>query len=175
MSLYNIIDRSKQAQVRPAYRLKNLREKHARFSNHVTFLSRCHGIIPTELRITPPVKSAKADRIAHRAGQALVRERIADARCQKQLASIHIADLQSNLSQSLTTKKWTWLDRYCEGAADTVHLSTKQRQIGKFEQLKSRVSTTTLLKMVAPASWASVASTFGNGCTSRSTLSFNWR
>ena len=107
MSLYDIIDRSKQAQVRPAYRLKNLREKHARFSNHVTFLSRCHGIIPTELRITRPVKSAKANRIAHRAGQALVRERIADARCQKHLASIHIADLQSNLSQSLTTKKWT--------------------------------------------------------------------
>ena len=39
MSLYDIINRAEQAKVRPAYKLKNCRERLARYSNHLTFLT----------------------------------------------------------------------------------------------------------------------------------------
>ena len=112
MSLYSIIDRSKQATVRPAYQLKNCREKHTRYSNHLTFLARCraHGIIPNGLRVSLPVRTARADNIANKTSQALIRERIGHARRQKVLTSLRILDLESDLSQSLNTEaghSWT--------------------------------------------------------------------
>ena len=47
-----IVDRSKQATVIPAYKLKNYGEKLARYSYHLTFLASCHthGIILNGLR-----------------------------------------------------------------------------------------------------------------------------
>ena len=70
MSLYDVI--------RPAYKLKNCRERLARHSNHLMFLTKCrtHRIIPQGLRVILPVHSTKADTIAERTVHALVRKRI---------------------------------------------------------------------------------------------------
>ena len=140
MSLYNIIDHSKQATVRPAYRLKNCREKLARYSNHLTFLSRCrsHGFIPNGLKVHLPVKSEAADHIAERTSEALLRERIRTARRQKAITKLNVSRLESNLSQSLSTEQWPKVDELCRASAKRVHLSTKTRQIRKFENLQSQ-------------------------------------
>ena len=51
--------------MRPAYKLKNCRERLARYSNHLMFLTkgRTHGIIPQGLRVILPVHSIKVDTI----------------------------------------------------------------------------------------------------------------
>ena len=95
MSPYDIIDCLEQAQVRPVYRLKNCRERLARYSNHLTFLTKCreHGIIPNGLRVTLPVRSTKAENIAKRKSEAHVRERIGEAHRRKGIFPRSIAQL----------------------------------------------------------------------------------
>ena len=85
MNLYSIIGRSERATAKEAYRLKNLKEKLARYSNHLTFLMRCrdHNLVPKGLRVRLPVNTAKARLIAWRTAKALLRERIKEARQQK--------------------------------------------------------------------------------------------
>ena len=64
MNLYDvIINRTEQAKVRPVYKLKNCRERLARYSDHLTFLMKCrtHGIIPQGLRVILSVRSTKVD------------------------------------------------------------------------------------------------------------------
>ena len=140
MSLYSIIARFEQATVRPAYQLKNCREKHARYSNHLTFLARCcaHGIIPNGLRVSLPVRTARPDNIANKTSQALLRERIGHARRQKVLTSLRIRDLESDLSQSLNTERWAQLDQLCRESASRVHRTVKERQTRKFEALRNQ-------------------------------------
>ena len=135
MSLYNIIDRSEQATVRPAYQLKNYREKHARYSNHLTFLSKCRaqGIIPNGLKVALPVRSARANNIALKTSQALLRERIGNARRQKAVTSARISKLESHLSQSLSAERWTSLEEFCKDSAARTYRSTKEKQIHKFQ------------------------------------------
>ena len=125
MSLYDIIDRSEQAKVRTAYKLKSYRERLARYSNHLTFLIRCktHGIIPKGLWVTLPVRSTKAEHITERTSQALVRERIGEAYRQKVI---------------LDANQWARVDDLCKDAAKCVHKDTKERQIRKFRTLKSQ-------------------------------------
>ena len=75
MSLYNVIsNHAEQAKVRPAYKLKNCRERLARYSNHLMFLMKCrtHEIIPQGLRAILPVRSTKVDTIAKGPSHALV-------------------------------------------------------------------------------------------------------
>ena len=140
MSLYNIIDRSEQATVRPAYQLKNYREKHARYSNHLTFLSKCRaqGIIPNGLKVALPVGSARANNIALKTSQALLRERIGNARRQKAVTSARISKLESHLSQSLSAERWTSLEEFCKDSAARTYRSTKEKQIHKFQHLKNQ-------------------------------------
>jgi len=84
MSLY-IIDRSEQALIRTAYRLKHNREKLARYSNHLTFLLRCrkNQIIPNGVQVKLPINSMKGNRIAERTKGAVLRERISESRRRK--------------------------------------------------------------------------------------------
>ena len=78
MRLYSIIDHSERALASLAYRLKNTKEKLARYKNHLTFLIRCRNnkLVPKGLRISISIESTKAQLIAQRSRQALLRERI---------------------------------------------------------------------------------------------------
>ena len=126
--------------MRPAYRLKNHRERLARYSNHLTFLTRCcsEGIVPNGLRIVVPVRSKEADRIAARASQSLLRERISDGHRQKTRISRQISRLESDLSQSLSTDQWSRLNKYCHDVGHHVHQTVKERQTCKFNRLISQ-------------------------------------
>ena len=110
MSLYGvIINRAEQAKVRPAYKLKNCRERQiARYSNHLTFLMKCrtHGIIPQGLRVILPVCSTKADTIAERTGHALIRKRIGEVHRHKGMLARCIKRLETDLSQMLDADAW---------------------------------------------------------------------
>ena len=125
--------------MRPVYRLKNCRERLARYSNHLTFLTKCrtHGIIPQGLRVTLPVRSTQADNIAERTGQALVRERIGEAHRQREMLTGRITRLEADLSRTLNADEWPRIDQLCKNAADRVYNDTKRRQIRKFSNLKS--------------------------------------
>ena len=115
-------------------------KKHVRYSNHMTFLARCRaqGIIPNGLNVSLPVRSARANNIAHKTSQALLWEWIADARRQKALASLRISDLESNLSQSLNSEQWTCLDEFCKDSVSLVHRSVKERQTLKLPYRKHK-------------------------------------
>ena len=142
MSLYNINDCYEQATVRPVYRLKNCREKLARYSNHLTFLSRCrsHGNIPNGLKVCVSFNSGAADRIAKKTSEALLRERIRATRRQKVVNERNVSRLESNLSESLSAEQWLEVDELCRASAKRVHLSMKTRQIRKFEKAQSQKS-----------------------------------
>ena len=96
MCLYSIVDHSEREVVRLSYRLKNLKEKNARHTNHLTFL-----IIPRGLRIKLPVKSARADRIAIRTRFALLRERVHKVRYVRKMAREEIAVVSEKLKVSV--------------------------------------------------------------------------
>ena len=140
MSLYNIINRAEQAKVRPAYKLKNCRERLARYSNHLTFLTKCrtHGIIPQGLRVILPVRSTQADNIAERTGHALVQERIGEMDRQKEMLTGRITRLEADLSRTLNADEWPRIDQLCRNAAHRVYNDTKRRQIRKFSTLESQ-------------------------------------
>ena len=140
MSLYSIIDRSEQEIARPVYKLRHCRESLARYSNHLTFLTKCRniGLIPNGLKVNLPVRSPKADRIARLTSQVLLRERIGEAHKQIAATSRLSAQLESHLSQSVTPEQWMALDQHCKEAAKRVHSDTKERQIGKLTRLTSQ-------------------------------------
>ena len=111
MSLYDIIiNRTEQAKVRPAYKLKNCRERLARYSDHLMFLTKCrtHGIIPQGLRVILPVHSTKVDTITitKRPSHALVRERIGEVHRHKEMLARRIMRLETDLSQTLDADAW---------------------------------------------------------------------
>ena len=118
------------------------RERLARYSNHVTFLTKCRtsGIIPNGLRVALPVLSRKANQIAVRTSQALLRERISEGHRQKTTISRQISRLESHLSQSLALEQWSRLDSYCHDAAQRVHRAVKEKQSFKFNQLQHQKS-----------------------------------
>nr|XP_054754438.1 uncharacterized protein LOC129260495 [Lytechinus pictus] len=79
MNLFHIIS---QKYGRPALRLVRRHErcskKLARFTNHLTFLTRCikNTVIPKDLRVRPPVPTKSARIIAERTSRLFLRERI---------------------------------------------------------------------------------------------------
>ena len=137
MSLYNIIDRSEQALVRTAYRLKHNREKLARYGNHLTFLLRCrrYKVIPNGLRVRLPINSKKGNRIAERTNEAVLRERISEARRKKARIEREINTSESHLKGALSNSQWTDLDDMHREAEKATFQTTKTRQKAKFQQL----------------------------------------
>ena len=121
---------------------KNYRERLARYSNRLTFLTRCRSevIVPNGLWVVLPVCSKKSNEIATRASQALLRERISDGHRQKAAILQSISMLESDLSQLLTPEQWSRLDSYCQHTQRSVHLVVKERQTLKFETLKLQQS-----------------------------------
>lgn len=144
MSLYNVIDRSKQATVRQAYRLVHDRERRARYNNHLTFLLRCrrHHLIPNGLRARSLVHSAKSERIVQRASIALLRERIEVSRTTKVRIERCIDTSEDRLKTTLSKTQWTALDNLCKQAESRTHLDTRMRQKAKFEWLLTSTSPT---------------------------------
>ena len=140
MSLYGIIDRCQQDITSPAYRLRHCRERLARHNNHLTFLTRCRneGVIPNGLKVSLPVKSTKADLIAHKTSKALLRERISEAHRQKLVASHHISELEKELSQMVPEDRWSSLDQHCRAAANCMNKTMKERQMAQFNCIQSR-------------------------------------
>ena len=122
--------------MRPAYKLKNCRERLARYSNHLMFLTkfRTHGIIPQGLRVILPVRSTKVDTIAERPSHALVRERIGKVHRHKEMLARRIMWLETDLSQTLDTDARPRIT--CARVPRIV--STNDRQIRKFSTCKSQ-------------------------------------
>ena len=128
-----------RATISIAYKLKNLEEKLARYRNHLTFLIKCrnNNVIPKGLRLTSSVESEKVGRILHRAGKAILRERIKTARMiktslneQRQPTINRIRDLP-NLSYHEKELILQWAEQH----GIRTFYKTKYRHIRKFQQL----------------------------------------
>lgn len=105
--LYSIIDHSEQALASTAYRLKNTKEKLARFKNHLTFLVKCrnNSITPKGLRISTSIHSTKATIIVKKSNQALLHKRIKHVQKTKVIFTKLEADTERELSSMKVNKE----------------------------------------------------------------------
>ena len=135
MRLYSIIDRSEQALASLAYRLKNTKEKLARYKNHLTFLIRCRNnkLVPKGLRISISIESTKAQLIAHRSSQALLRECIKFICKTKVIFTKIIADTEQQIrSMTKDDDQFHRLICWSEENVDEMSRKTKRSQQDKF-------------------------------------------
>ena len=135
MRLYSIIDHSERALASLAYRLKNTKEKLARYKNHLTFLIRCRNnkLVPKGLRISISIESTKAQLIAQRSSQALLRERIKFICKTRVIFTKIIADTEQQIrSMMKDDDQFHRLIRWSEENIDEMSRKTKRSQQDKF-------------------------------------------
>ena len=111
--------------------------KQAKLQNHLTFLKRCRdsSITPTGLQLKSSISTPRAKLIIHKAGQALVRERIANTRHQLHTMEQDIQTSKVNLSQLLEPADLRKCQAFNTSTAGKTFQSTRQKQIVKFNKL----------------------------------------
>ena len=104
-----------------------------RYRNHLTFLMRCRDnkIIPKGLRLKTTVKSNKAHRITMRAGLALLRERIGDARRKKVWLRKQLETVRIDLSKTTTLDVERGVNQWAERHAVKTHLLCQKNDYTK--------------------------------------------
>ena len=137
MSLYSIIDRSEQAGIQIAYKLKSTMERLARWKNHLTFMIKCRNksLLPKGFRVSLPSKTKKGRRIAERTGQALLRDKIKTVRVLKVTISRDIDNLKQSLAEHVGEDKLDAILDWSVLNSEKVFMDTKFRQQRKFSQL----------------------------------------
>ena len=99
---------------------------------------RDEGVIPSSLRIKPPVKTREGYRIAEQAGRAFLSARIRktyQSRCE---LSSKIRTLQSQLQAELLMEDYQKVTRLSYAAAEDTHAKAKLNQTKKLEKLMDR-------------------------------------
>ena len=109
----------------------------SRFKNHLTFLIKCRNnkIIPKGLRITVPSISDKGRRIAEKAGQALVRERIKYVRKQKTVILMEISSIKNQMRDMVSCEVFDKVLAWVRNTAEKVFIRTKERHQKKLTSL----------------------------------------
>jgi hypothetical protein len=99
----------------------------AKTHNHITFLMRCksHHIIPKGLLLIPPFSSYRSSRIATRASQALLRERLQFHRFQKFSHVKHIELLERSLRETVNQSD---LQRIFSAVKAPLEISSRNRK-----------------------------------------------
>ncbi|XP_046387902.1 uncharacterized protein LOC124157319 [Ischnura elegans] len=93
---------------------------------------------PAFVEVKHHIQSKKAQRILRRASTALLRERVQHTRWAIQKCTEELYDLHLALSASLNNTDWETLDRITWNSASITFISTKEKQVKKFEHLHSR-------------------------------------
>ena len=139
MSLYRIIDRSEQATVRTAYRLKNLGEKLSRFQNHLTFLIQYRNkrVIPKGLRVKVPIRSRKGQDIERRTNLSVLSESIKHSRRTKMATLREFEITQASLRSNCSSQQFQQIVSWAKNSAEKISQLYKRRQIRKLQLLVS--------------------------------------
>ncbi|XP_071505303.1 uncharacterized protein [Diadema antillarum] len=99
--------------LRPVRRHERCSKRLARFSNHLTFLTRCikNSVIPKDLRVHPPVPTKKARLIAINTSRRFLRERI-------RLTRVTIKSIRSEIDSCTTRIRTTLAEEYHTGVLE---------------------------------------------------------
>ena len=114
--------------------------KRARCNNHHIFNMRCHDevLIPSSLKIKPPVKTKEWYKIAERAGRAFLSARIRETYRSRCELSSKVLTLQSQLQSELLAEDYQKVTRLSYAAAENTHDKTKLNQTKKLGKLVDR-------------------------------------
>ena len=112
--------------------------KRAHCSNHHIFSMRCRdkGVLPTSLRIRPPVKTREGYRIAEQASRASLSARIRETHRSKRDLSSKIRTLQSQLQSKLEVDDYQKVIRLSYAAAESTHAKAKLNHTRKLDRLR---------------------------------------
>ena len=112
-------------------------DKLARYSNHLIFCLRCKnaGIIPTSLRIKPPVRTGKALMIAERASRAFLNERVGEVRKKKMVLLKTTAGTRQHLRRILSKEDFQKMECRTRTTAERTFLRVKTRHEKKLKGL----------------------------------------
>ena len=113
-------------------------EKLARFKNHIIFSARYkrENIIPTSLRIKPPIQTHQGREIAEKVGRCFLDERLWLANHRVRQLKDDIKWRELGLRRTLTDTDFDQLKRMSEQQAEKVFEQTRQRQRQKFNRWK---------------------------------------
>ena len=111
--------------------------KLARYTNHLTFLTRCikNRVVPKDLRVRPPVPTKGAHRIAELASMRFLRERIRLTQKAKGDAKKDTESTAQSITSALLTDGANRLLEQIKTNIQRVFNTTKDRHKQKFEKL----------------------------------------
>ena len=111
--------------------------KLARYTNHLTFLTRCikNRVVPEDLRVRPPVPTKGAHRIAELASMRFLRERIRLTQKAKGDAKKDTESTAQSITSALLTDGANRLLEQIKTNIQRVFNTTKDRHKQKFEKL----------------------------------------
>ena len=111
--------------------------KLARYTNHLTFLTRCikNHVVPKDLRVRPPVPTKGARRVAELASMRFLRERIRLTQKAKGDAKKDTESTAQSITSALSTNDANRILEQIKTNNQRVVNTTKDRHKQKFEKL----------------------------------------
>ena len=124
-------------------RYERIGRKIARFKNHVAFSVRCkrEGIIPISLKVRSPIDTAQGRRIAHRASQMFLSERIRVSNFKLRQLEDERKWMEIGLRRSLSSEDFDCMEKRTRENVEFEFVSTRERQRKKFDRLKESSQT----------------------------------
>ena len=115
-------------------------EKLARYKNPVVFNLRCKssGVIPSYLRVRPPLKTARAQRIAERAMEAFLQERIREAVTKKKKLDDDRKWIALGLKRRLDRSDFDKVVGMVTRCGESTFVKTKSKQEEKFARFQKK-------------------------------------
>ena len=111
--------------------------KSARYTNHVTFLTRCikNRVVPKDLQVRPPVPTKGARRVAELASMRFLRERIRLTQKAKGDVKKEAESTAQSITSALSTNDANRILEQVKTNTQRVFNTTKDRQKQKFKTL----------------------------------------
>ena len=111
--------------------------KLARYTNHLTFLTRCikNRVVPKDLRVRPPVPTKGARRVAELASMRFLRERIRLTQKTKEDAKKDTESTAQSITSALSTNDANRILEQIKTNTQRIFNTTKDRHKQKFEKL----------------------------------------
>ena len=115
-------------------------EKLARYKNHVVFNLRCKssGVVPPCLRVRPPLKTVRAQRIAERASEGFLQERIREAVVKKKRLDDDRKWIALGLKRRLHQDDFDKVVRMVTQRGEATFVKTRDKQEEKFARFQNR-------------------------------------
>ena len=117
--------------------------KRARWRNHHIFSMRCRdeGVIPSSLRIKPPVRTREGYQIAAKASKAFLSARIRQSYKEKSRLNEMCDSISTKLQKTMEEEDFRKVETLCKKASDKTHARTRSMHVRKLETLVTKKNT----------------------------------